>query len=66
MSEIPFPKSEHFDDIYFAVEDGWAESHHVFLSGNNLPAAWENKDQFVIAETGVRHRTQFSSGVEAV
>lgn len=52
MSESPFPKSEHFDDIYFAVEDGWAESHHVFLRGNNLPAAWENKDQFVIAETG--------------
>lgn len=52
MSESPLPRSEHFDDIYFAAEDGLAESHHVFLAGNNLPAAWKDKSQFVIAETG--------------
>lgn len=46
------PRSEHFDDIYFAVEDGLAESRYVFLEQNNLPHSWHHKDQFVIAETG--------------
>jgi tRNA 5-methylaminomethyl-2-thiouridine biosynthesis bifunctional protein len=52
MTESLSPRSAQFDDIYFAVEDGWAESQHVFIYGNNLPAAWENKTHFVIAETG--------------
>jgi len=50
MSETP--RSEHFDDIYFAAEDGLAERKYGFLEQNNLPAAWENQDRFVIAETG--------------
>lgn len=44
--------SEHYDDIYFSAEDGLAETHHVFLNGNNLPTAWQNRDHFTIFETG--------------
>ena len=49
------PRSEHFDDIYFAVEDGFKETKHVFLAGNGLPERWQQPDapnRFVIAETG--------------
>jgi tRNA 5-methylaminomethyl-2-thiouridine biosynthesis bifunctional protein len=46
------PRSEQFDDIYFSAEDGFAETQHVFFNGNDLPAAWQGKDSFTIAETG--------------
>ncbi len=52
LGMVEIPHSEHFDDIYFAVEDGLAESRYVFLEKNNLPDAWLGKDSFVIAETG--------------
>lgn len=45
-------RSEEFDDIYFAPEDGVAETRHVFLAGNGLPARWQGRDHFTIAETG--------------
>jgi tRNA 5-methylaminomethyl-2-thiouridine biosynthesis bifunctional protein len=46
------PRSEQFDDIYFSRQDGVEETQHVFLNSNNLPQAWEGKENFVIAETG--------------
>lgn len=46
------PYSKKFDDFYFSQKDGLAETHHVFLDGNNLPKAWEGKDKFSIFETG--------------
>ncbi|HPF77738.1 MAG TPA: bifunctional tRNA (5-methylaminomethyl-2-thiouridine)(34)-methyltransferase MnmD/FAD-dependent 5-carboxymethylaminomethyl-2-thiouridine(34) oxidoreductase MnmC [Alphaproteobacteria bacterium] len=46
------PRSAQFDDIYFSAENGLEETAHVFLRGNNLPAAWEGKPSFTIAETG--------------
>lgn len=46
------PVSDQFDDIYFSAEDGVAETQHVFLQGNDLPAQWQEKKSFVIAETG--------------
>jgi len=45
-------RSLEFDDIYFSPDDGLAETAHVFLCGNNLPAAWENAQNFFITETG--------------
>lgn len=45
-------RSAEFDDIYFSVDDGLAETAHVFLTGNNLPQAWEGKKRFCICETG--------------
>jgi len=41
-----------FDDIYFSPEDGLAETGHVFIGGNGLPAAWVGHDIFTIVETG--------------
>ncbi|MGL4311553.1 MAG: tRNA (5-methylaminomethyl-2-thiouridine)(34)-methyltransferase MnmD [Paracoccaceae bacterium] len=32
------PISARFDDPYFSIQDGLAETHHVFLAGNGLPA----------------------------
>ena len=46
------PRSEQFDDIYFAVENGLEETKHVFLAGNGLPDRWQGRPDFVIAETG--------------
>ena len=41
-----------FDDVYFSRRDGAAETEHVCLNGNNLPAAWQGRDRFTIGETG--------------
>lgn len=46
------PRSVHFDDPYYSREDGRAETHHVFLTGNSLPARWPTKNRFTIAELG--------------
>ena len=32
------PVSRRFDDPYFSLNDGLAETGHVFLAGNDLPA----------------------------
>lgn len=45
-------RSTQFDDIYFSPEDGLAETRHVFLDNNNLPAAWASSSHFTIGETG--------------
>lgn len=45
-------RSSQFDDIYFSGEDGLAETRHVFLDHNNLPAAFAGRDRFTIVETG--------------
>ena len=44
------PVSARFDDPYFSVEDGLAETRHVFVSGNDLPARLD--PGFTIAELG--------------
>jgi tRNA 5-methylaminomethyl-2-thiouridine biosynthesis bifunctional protein len=47
------PVSPHFDDIYFSVEDGLAESTFVFLENNQLEQRFKSvTDQFVIGELG--------------
>lgn len=46
------PRSEEFDDVYFNSEDGPGETGYVFFDGNNLPAAWQGAERFVIGETG--------------
>ena len=46
------PFSRRFQDIYFSVEGGLAESAHVFLKGNDLPQAWAGQELFCIFETG--------------
>ncbi|MHA7875852.1 tRNA (5-methylaminomethyl-2-thiouridine)(34)-methyltransferase MnmD [Roseivivax sp.] len=44
------PVSTRFDDPYFSIEDGLAETRHVFLAGNGLPGRF--RDGFHIAELG--------------
>ncbi|MEZ5777580.1 MAG: tRNA (5-methylaminomethyl-2-thiouridine)(34)-methyltransferase MnmD [Paracoccaceae bacterium] len=44
------PVSSRFDDPYFSLTGGLAESRHVFLSGNDLPARFSHG--FRIAELG--------------
>ncbi|WP_415905131.1 bifunctional tRNA (5-methylaminomethyl-2-thiouridine)(34)-methyltransferase MnmD/FAD-dependent 5-carboxymethylaminomethyl-2-thiouridine(34) oxidoreductase MnmC [Neptuniibacter sp. QD48_55] len=48
------PVSDKFDDIYFSIEDGLAESEYVFLNSSLIiEKVHQNKfDSFVIAETG--------------
>ncbi|SHI41774.1 tRNA U34 5-methylaminomethyl-2-thiouridine-forming methyltransferase MnmC [Shimia gijangensis] len=44
------PVSTQFDDPYFSLENGLAETHHVFLQGNDLPQRFV--PGFHIAELG--------------
>ncbi len=44
------PVSRRFDDPYFSLEDGLAETRHVFLAGNGLPGRF--REGFHIAELG--------------
>lgn len=44
------PVSDQFDDPYFSIQDGLAETEHVFLVGNDLPARFA--PGFQIAELG--------------
>lgn len=44
------PVSTLFDDPYFSLADGLAETRHVFLAGNGLPERFH--DGFRIAELG--------------
>ena len=52
------PVSVRFDEPYFAVEDGLAETRHVFLAGNDLPERF--RPGFRIAELG------FGTGLNAL
>lgn len=44
------PVSDQFDDPYFSLHNGLAETEHVFLAGNDLPQRFETG--FHIAELG--------------
>ena len=44
------PIASRFDDPYFSLENGLAETRHVFLTGNGLPDRF--RPGFQIAELG--------------
>jgi len=46
------PLSESHDDVYFSKASGLDETRHVFLTHNQLPQRFTDKDTFTIAETG--------------
>ena len=52
------PVAEAFGDPYYALTDGLAETRHVFLAGNDLPARL--RDGFRVAELG------FGTGLNAL
>lgn len=46
------PYNQEYEDCYFGNENGLSESRYVFLEGNNLPYAWEDREVFSIGECG--------------
>lgn len=46
------PYSARYDDIYHSAQGGLEQARHVFLGGNDLPGAWNERERFVICETG--------------
>lgn len=44
------PYSPAFEDVYFSREGGLAETHHVFLQGNDLLQRWQNLDAALQAD----------------
>ncbi len=46
------PRAEGFNDTYFSKAGGLAETRHVFLRGNGLPARFDGCERFTIAEFG--------------
>lgn len=46
------PFSETYGDVYHTIHGGPAQARHVFLGGNDLPQRWQNREGFVIFETG--------------
>jgi tRNA U34 5-methylaminomethyl-2-thiouridine-forming methyltransferase MnmC len=59
------PVSLAYDDPYFAREDGFGETRHVFLSGNGLPDRFSGRDRFQIAELGFGTGLNFFATVAA-
>lgn len=45
-------RADAFDDVYFSVEGGLAETRHVFLEGNDLYRRMQSNSYLSIAETG--------------
>jgi tRNA 5-methylaminomethyl-2-thiouridine biosynthesis bifunctional protein len=46
------PFSARYGDVYASRSGALGQARHVFLAGNDLPARWRGRDQFVILETG--------------
>lgn len=46
------PYSPTYDDVYHAAAGGLAQARYVFLAGNDLPRRWQDRQRFVILETG--------------
>ncbi len=44
--------SGRFNDVYFSRENGLAETRHVFLDANDLPARWMGQADFTVCELG--------------
>lgn len=57
------PVSTRFDDPYFSLENGLAETRHVFLDGNDLPTRF--RDGFHIAELGFGTGLNFLTALQA-
>lgn len=57
------PVSTRFDDPYFSIHDGLAETRHVFLAGNGLPDRFGG--DFRIMETGFGTGLNFLTAWEA-
>lgn len=52
FGEDGIPFSLDYDDFYYSTGGGLAETVHVFLQGNGLPARFRGAGTFTIVETG--------------
>ncbi|MEP3525048.1 MAG: tRNA (5-methylaminomethyl-2-thiouridine)(34)-methyltransferase MnmD [Hyphomicrobiales bacterium] len=50
--ENDVPVATRFDDPYYSKHDGRAETHHVFINGNQLLPRFEEAKNFHVAELG--------------
>src|SRR5438270_4486606 len=57
--------SAEFQDVYHSAHGGLAQSRHVFLEGNGLPARWSGRASFCILETGFGLGLNFLAAWEA-
>lgn len=62
-TESGVPVSSQFDDPYFSLGNGRAETEHVFLAGNDLPQRFT--DGFHIAELGFGTGLNFLTALAA-
>lgn len=46
------PYSERYGDVYHSRDGGPEQCRQVFLAGNRLPARWQQRERFVVLETG--------------
>jgi tRNA 5-methylaminomethyl-2-thiouridine biosynthesis bifunctional protein len=60
---VPF--SEHYRDVYASRDGALGQARHVFLGGNDLPARWQGRGQFVILETGFGLGINFLATLQA-
>lgn len=44
--------NKHFNDCYFSDSDGYWESNHVFIDGNNIDSVISDRDELYVGETG--------------
>ena len=59
----PVPVSLQFDDPFYSLQGGLAETRHVFLAGNDLPARF--RDGFRVAELGFGTGLNFLTTLQA-
>ncbi|MFZ5466361.1 MAG: bifunctional tRNA (5-methylaminomethyl-2-thiouridine)(34)-methyltransferase MnmD/FAD-dependent 5-carboxymethylaminomethyl-2-thiouridine(34) oxidoreductase MnmC [Pseudomonadota bacterium] len=52
IDEHGVPRSQDYGDVYYSADGGLAETDYVFLQGNGLPERWQDRERFVIGETG--------------
>jgi tRNA 5-methylaminomethyl-2-thiouridine biosynthesis bifunctional protein len=55
------PCSDLYGDVYASSDGALGQARHVFLGGNDLPARWAGREQFVLLETGFGLATNFLS-----
>jgi len=59
------PYSGRCGDVYASRDGALGQARHVFLGGNDLPARWARRGQFVVLETGFGLGTNFLAAWQA-